>query len=192
MSFDDSSLLRPELSELEAYVPDLATDSIRLDANEASPILADAVRRQLGSAALCEWERYPDPTASELRRAIARRHGVSPEEVFVGIGSDEIIANLLSACGRPGRKPPTALTVSPTFAMYKISAKVCGLNVVEVPLEQHWDLSMPALEQAVGLTESRLVFIASPNNPTGTMASPALLGQLIEAAEGTLVVIDEA
>src|SRR5512142_101390 len=93
-----SNLLRPELAELKSYVPDLSTYKVRLDANEAPPLLGAEARRELAAAiASTAWERYPDPTAAELREALARRCGVQADEVIVGAGSDELITLLLTA-----------------------------------------------------------------------------------------------
>jgi histidinol-phosphate aminotransferase len=76
--------------------------------------------------------------------------------------------------------------------MYKMSSKVRGMKVVEVPLDASWDIPVAAFRHALGLVSPRLVFIASPNNPTGTMASPDRLEEVIDAAGDALVVIDEA
>jgi histidinol-phosphate aminotransferase len=89
---DPSLLLSPELAELAAYLPDLRSYQIRLDANEAPPLLDREVLSRLASVAgQAAWERYPDPTAQDLRRAIAARVGAPIEEIVVGAGSDELI-----------------------------------------------------------------------------------------------------
>jgi histidinol-phosphate aminotransferase len=189
-----SALLRPELAELKAYVPELESFRVRLDANEAPPGFSSAARQQLLQVcAETAWERYPDATARELRAAIAAHCGVSMEEVLVGVGSDELIALLLTALNRPKRRPPpTMVTVTPTFVMYKMSARVRGFGVVEVPLDNGWDIAESALIKALEIAEPNLVFIASPNNPTGTMAAPDRLLRVIEAARNAVVVVDEA
>ena len=133
-----SDLLRPELAELKSYVPDLSTYPIRLDANEAPALLSKEAREELASAVSnFAWERYPDPTAAALREALAKRCGMSIDEVIVGDGSDELITLLLTAfCWtRDIAKPPTILTMSPTFVMYKLAAKARGYRVIEVPLD---------------------------------------------------------
>ena len=192
-AFHLRSLLRPELAELEAYVPDLGAYAIRLDANEAPPTLGDRARTRLAEAVEGPWERYPDPTARELREAIARRCNVSPAEVLPGVGSDEIIASLLTACNASrGRHVASVLTTTPTFVMYRMSAKVRGMSVVEVPLDRQWDLPIDSLCRAAGMIAPALVFIASPNNPTGNLMSRQRLGALVEAVPESLVVIDEA
>jgi histidinol-phosphate aminotransferase len=188
------ALLRPELSELTAYLPELGSFSVRLDANEAPPLLGrEATERLAQVAAETAWERYPDPTARELRATIAARCGVSPEEVLVGVGSDELITLLLTALDRPKRRPPAnVVTLTPTFVMYKMSARARGLRVVEVPLDAAWDLADESVLRALEMAAPNLVFIASPNNPTGTMATLERLRRVVEAACDAVVVVDEA
>jgi histidinol-phosphate aminotransferase len=139
-------------------------------------------------------ERYPDPAASELREIIARRTGCRADEVLLGVGSDELITLLLTACARP-RRPTDAVsivTTTPTFVMYKHGARVRGQRVLEVPLDAAWEISLEGLLRAIEVAEPRLVFLATPNNPTGTMPSRERLEKVILAAARSLVVIDEA
>jgi histidinol-phosphate aminotransferase len=193
--FSIAALSRPELAELSAYLPDLAHYRVRLDANEAPPIMSAAAKRRIAEV-LTEgaWERYPDPSLVRLRQAIAHSLGVTPAEVLPGVGSDEVISLLLTAFVRP--LPPadiaTVLTTTPSFVMYRMSARCRGLRVLEVPLDANWDLSLDALKSAFQVTSPSIVFIASPNNPTGNLMSHERLSQLIAAAPQALFVIDEA
>jgi histidinol-phosphate aminotransferase len=193
--FSIAALTRPELGELSAYSPDLASYRVRLDANEAPPLLSPAARARIGQVlADGDWERYPDPSLYGLRRAIAQQLGVSAAEVLPGVGSDEVISLLLTAFVRPreGADTPTILTTTPSFVMYRMSARCRGLRVLEVPLDADWDLAVDALKSAIGMSPPNIIFIASPNNPTGNLMSSARLEQLIEAAPQALVVVDEA
>jgi histidinol-phosphate aminotransferase len=188
-------LLRPEIAELKSYVPDLASYPVRLDANEAPGPLNEDVRRELERIATSMlWERYPDPTATELREALAKRCGVQTDEVLVGVGSDELIALLLTAfCyTKDLAKPPTVMTLSPTFVMYRMSAKARGYRVVEVPLDNEWDLPDQKLIYALQAAPPQLLFIASPNNPTGNVMSRDRLERVLEAAPNCACVVDEA
>jgi histidinol-phosphate aminotransferase len=191
---DLATVLRPELGELSAYLPELGSFPFRLDANEAPPLFGHDLRERLARvAADTAWERYPDPTASELRAAIAARCGVSRDEVLVGVGSDELITLLLTALDRPKRRPRAAVvTLTPTFVMYKMSARARGLGVIEVPLDADWDLADESVLRALDMVAPNLIFVASPNNPTGTMVAPDRLRRVIEAASGAVVVVDEA
>ena len=194
-AFSIAALSRPELAELSAYSPDLASYRVRLDANEAPPIMSAAAKNRiaqvLGEGA---WERYPDPSMAKLRRAIAQSLGVTPAEVLPGVGSDEVISLLLTAFVRP--LPPadvaTVLTTTPSFVMYRLSARCRGLRVLEVPLDANWDLSLDALKSAFTMASPSIVFIASPNNPTGNLMTGERLTSLIASAPQALFVIDEA
>ena len=190
-----SDVLRPELAELSPYAPHPGEFAIRLDANEAPPALSEAARARLAEvAAQTVYSRYPDSTLDELRAALAARSGVSAAEVLPGVGSDEIITLLLTAFSRPraGASVTQIVTTTPTFVMYRMSAKVRGQRVLEVPLDASWDLAEGPLRAAIELADPALVFVASPNNPTSNLVSRDRLSRLIEAAPRALVVIDEA
>ena len=193
--FSFSDMLCPALAELSAYTPHSGEYEVRLDANEAPPLLSDAAKRRLAEAAArVKWERYPDATATELRRALASYSGVSAEEILVGDGSDEVITMLLSALSQPRDRADGALimTTTPTFVMYRMSARVRGQRVLEVPLDAHWDLAQDSMQRGIELTPPNVIFIASPNNPTGNRMDRARLERVIQSAPKSLVVIDEA
>lgn len=192
---DYDALLRPELHELSSYVPLEGTWPVRLDANEAPPLLSAAARRRLADALLdAAWERYPDARAAELRAALAARSGARPEQILVGTGSDEVIALLLTALDRPreGARRTAIVAPSPTFVMYRLSARARGLQVVEVPLDRDWDLDVGAMQRAIDFARPHVVFLASPNNPTGNRMSLDRIEAVARAASDALVVVDEA
>ncbi len=188
-------LLREDLAELRSYEPRAGAFAVRLDANEPPSLISPEASAALARAMVPPaWNRYPDARATELRAAIAARCDASPEEVLVGIGSDEVIALLLTALCRPqGKNPaPVVLAPTPTFVMYRLSARARGFKVVEVPLDAAWDLDVPAMRRAVELMRPNLVFLATPNNPTGQRMSLNRLEAVAAAASSALVVIDEA
>ena len=187
-------ILRPELAELSAYVPANPVGiRVRLDANEAPPVPA-AVRDIVASAvARVPLERYPDARATELKEAIASRTGAPVASLVVGTGSDELISLLATACSRPReRSPATFVAPTPTFVMYRITARAHGIRAVDVPLDASWDLDVSAMTKAVEIMQPNVVFVATPNNPTGNRVSLERLEALIEVAQGALVVVDEA
>jgi histidinol-phosphate aminotransferase len=194
VSFLDD-LVRPELADVRPYLPHQGSFRIRLDANEAPGIFPASLRERLtrafGELAL---ERYPDAASTTLRRAIAARLGVETDELLLGVGSDEILALLVTALVKPRRasEAPIVLTTSPTFVMYKMSARLRGLRVIEVPLDAGWDLAEESMLRALEVGPPHLVFIASPNNPTGTLMDRGRLERVIQAASRSLVVVDEA
>lgn len=190
-----SALLRPELAELEAYAPHVPDGiEVRLDANEAPAPpaeVAEVVRAALAGVPLAA---YPDPNAAALKAAIAARTGATVEELVVGCGSDEVIALLMTAFARTrDRLPqPVVVTPTPTFVMYAITGRGHGWKVVQVPLDAAWDLDARAMGRAVEMMRPSVVYVASPNNPTGNRMTDARVETLLEAAKDALVVVDEA
>ena len=191
-----ASLLRPELEELKAYVPhDPPGIEVKLDANEAppstSPKVKDAVARAIAGLAL---ERYPDPRALRLKEAIAKRTGAKVDELLIGTGSDEVISLLDTALARPqGRNPQAVvLTPTPTFVMYRITARGHGMKPVEVPLDAAWDLDVNQTKRAIEMMQPSLVYIASPNNPTGNRMTEGRVREVVTAAKDAVAIVDEA
>jgi histidinol-phosphate aminotransferase len=193
---DLAALVRPELWELEAYAPAPSPAGLaRLDANEAPAPTSNALREAVVSAMRAvALERYPDARASLLKARIAERTGAKPSELLVGTGSDEVISLLLTALARPRpRAPqPVVLIATPTFVMYKVTARAHGWKPVEVALDAEWDLDVKAMALAIELMRPNIVFIASPNNPTGNLMNEDRLREISVKAKGALVVIDEA
>lgn len=191
-----AALLRPEIEELRAYVPEVPPGiRVKLDANEAPPSASLLVREVVGRAvASVALERYPDPRALRLKDAIAKRTGASAHELLVGSGSDELISLLMTALARPREKNPQPVVVTPvpTFVMYRVTARGHGVKPVEVPLDASWDLDVSMMKRAIEMMRPNIVFIASPNNPTGNVMSPRRLRDVITAASGALCVVDEA
>ena len=180
-----SDILCPALAELSSYTPVAGDYAVRLDANEAPELLSAAAKQRLAeAAATLTWERYPDATSSHLRQALAGYSGVSAEEVLVGDGSDEIITMLLSAFSQARDRSGSALimTTTPSFVMYRMSARVRGQRVLEVPLDANWDLALESMLRGLEHAPPNLIFIATPNNPTGNLVDRERLERLIQAA----------
>ncbi len=189
-------LVRPELAGLEAYVPaSHAGLRAKLDAKEAPAWCSDRVRELVREAlARVPLERYPDPRALELKDALALRGAPAAGEILIGSGSDEIIALLSVALARTRARNPQAviLTPTPTFVMYRVTAQAHGLKHASVPLDRDWDLDLAAMARAVDLMAPSVIYVASPNNPTGNAMTRARMAALAAKAPGALVVIDEA
>jgi histidinol-phosphate aminotransferase len=182
-------LIKPAVAALQAYDPHTRPGRVKLDANEHAYALPPAVREAvLAALATVDINRYPDPSADALRGALAQRFEVRPDMLLLGNGSDELVQMVLIACGRAGE---TVLTPSPTFSMYSLGAQMLEQRPVEVPLIQEWALDMPCLLEAIRRERPRVIFLASPNNPTANYFDSAALQALIEAAPG-VIVIDEA
>ncbi len=134
--------------------------------------------------------RYPDPQPAALLTALAALYGVAPEQVLVGRGSDEAIDLLVRAFCRPG--VDAVAICPPTFGMYAVAAGIQGARLIEVPLTAQCGLDTDALLARVDAA-TRLVFLCSPNNPTGGLTPLAQIERVARALDGrALVVVDEA
>lgn len=188
-------LLRPELAPLKAYTVPAETFPIKLDANESPWSLPDEARRRIAAElAKIDLHRYPDPAATELRSALGDHLDAHPDQLVIGSGSDEVISILLTALSRPrpGRAKAAVLYPTPTFVMFRISALAHGLEPVEVPLDAQWQIDLPATLETIRQTRPNVIFLATPNNPTGNAFYDTAIEQIIRTASDSLVVIDEA
>ena len=185
-----STLLRREILDLHAYhVPD-SSGYIKLDAMENPYRLPHELRNEIaGAVADAAINRYPDPAAASLKEKIRGVTGLPDGAgVLLGNGSDELIQLLAMALNKPGA---TLLSVEPSFVMYRMIATFTGMRYVGVPLATYFSLDLPATLTAIEREQPALVFLAYPNNPTGNLFSADAVAQIIEAAQG-LVVVDEA
>ena len=183
---------RPGILEIEPYVGGKAevagiARAIKLSANESplgpSPKAIEALR-----AAAPEAHRYPDGGASILRRAIGARFGLDPERIVCGAGSDELIQLLMRAYAGPGDE---VLYSAHGFLMYKLSALGVGATPIAAP-ERELTADVDALLARLS-SRTRMVFIANPNNPTGTYLDAEALGRLHAGLpDDVLLVIDAA
>jgi len=180
---------RPELDELVAYDAKEVRAEVVLASNENPNNLPAEITTKL-SQRLAEFKfnRYPDPTANELRKLIAEANGLDVENVLVGNGGDEIIYNLLVAWGGPGRK---ILDMPPTFSMYGIDAQVTGTEVVKVPRRADFTIDEAAVLARVAEGDIDIVVVANPNNPTGGLANESFLIELLKSTDA-IVMVDEA
>ncbi len=197
MPVDWTLRVRPSVLGLKPYIPgkppeqvqkELGLDQVfKLASNEnpigPSPKALDRVRTALPFA-----HRYPDDSYEELRRALAEQLDVCPDMILLGRGSDEILLHIMQTFVGEGDR---VVFSKPSFAMYEILASLLGANKVQVPLK-HFRHDIDALSQAV-TADTKVVFLDSPNNPTGTIITrQALQLFLSRIPEGPLVVIDEA
>jgi histidinol-phosphate aminotransferase len=163
-------------------------DSIKLASNEnplgPSPKAVEALRRAAGGV-----HRYPDGATFRLRRALAERLGVAPEQLVFGCGCDELLELVAKAFLGPGDE---AVFAWPSFAMYPIVAQGMGADVRRVPLDRDLVHDLPAMASAVG-PRTRVVIVCNPNNPTGTSVGAAAFDAFVAALPPDVVlVVDEA
>lgn len=159
----------------------------KLDANELPYGLPPELRTKLATA-LSEVaiERYPDPAARKLRAIVARQLDVDGDQLVFGNGSDELIAMLCAAFAGPVLYP------TPSFVYYKLAAVARGLPIVEVPLGEGWRLDEVAVLRAIEDREPSIVFLALPNNPTGTLWRMDFALEIAARHRDVVVVSDEA
>lgn len=162
---------------------------VRLNTNESpfpppSGWLDDLAR----IASSIAWNRYPDRGAHDLRSAIADRHGVSVDNVFVANGSNEVLQTIFLAYAGAGR---TVATFEPTYQMYAQIARVCGSSVVEG--ERRVDLSLDAMEieRVLSRHQPAVTVLCNPNNPTGLVEPRENLDAMVDSTNG-IIVVDEA
>lgn len=181
---------RPELSDLTPYhSSETARGRVFLHANENPYDLPPAVREEVDAALRAlNLNRYPDPHNTELRETIAEYAGVDPSWVWIGDGSNEVLLQACLAYGGPGRR---ALIFEPTYRMHHRQARMAGTEVEIVRRKPSYEIDVYDALEAIEARQPDILFLCTPNNPTGTVTPPADLAQLVEAAPG-LVLIDEA
>ncbi|MDA9019674.1 histidinol-phosphate transaminase [Flavimaricola sp.] len=163
------------------------TNVLKLSANE-NPLGPSDAAKEAFSRAVHTLNRYPNTDHSSLRTAIGEVWNLNPEQIICGVGSDEIIHFLCQAYAGPGDE---VIHTEHGFAMYSISARAAGATPVEVP-ERDRVTDVDAILNAC-TPATKLVFIANPNNPTGTMIAPGEVRRLAEGLpEGAILVLDGA
>jgi histidinol-phosphate aminotransferase len=187
--------VRAPLRSWPAYHVPSYPDAIKLDANESPFALSEAASSSLARALLePALHRYPDAGARELRGILSHQLGVDGTELLFGNGSDELLALLCAAFGepRPGQARARLLYPSPGFVVFKTAAISHGLDVVEVPLAPDFAPDEDALLAAVEREQPNLIFLATPNNPTGTVWPRSTVEKLIARHPEVITVVDEA
>jgi histidinol-phosphate aminotransferase len=182
---DILDLARPDIRALQPY------SSARMEARGGSVLLnANESPWPAVASGGGELNRYPDPQPAELIEAFASLYGVTPHQVLAGRGSDEAIDLLVRAFCRAGQD--AVVICPPTFGMYAVSAGIQGATVIDVPLADDFALDADAVIRAAK-RNVKIVFLCSPNNPTGNLVPLATIRRIAAALQGrSLVVVDEA
>jgi len=182
MNIDINNLLRDNIKKLTPY------SSARDEFKGEASVLLDANENAFGSPLATNYNRYPDPLQSKLKAKISGIKGVPINNIFIGNGSDEAIDLLFRAFCRPGID--NVLIVPPTYGMYEVSANINDVAIKKVNLTVDFQLDLNAMAEAVD-AHTKLIFICSPNNPTGNSINRIDIETIINNFDG-LVVIDEA
>jgi histidinol-phosphate aminotransferase len=189
----DDLPLRDDLRGRTPYGAPQLDVAVRLNTNENSyDVPADVVRAVVEAVAaqVPHLNRYPDREASALRTDLAAYlgHGLTTEQVWAANGSNEVLQQVLQAFGGPGR---TALGFTPAYSMHPIITVGCGSTWVDGHRDDDFDLDADHMARQVSEVRPDVVFLCSPNNPTGTALHPDVVAAAYEAARG-MVVVDEA
>lgn len=172
------NLIRENIAELKPY------SSARDEYSGEAMVFLDANENPFNQP----YNRYPDPLQRQLKEEIAKIKKVSPENIFLGNGSDEPIDLLYRAFCEPGID--NIVSISPTYGMYQVAADINNIEVKKIPLNESFDIVADDLLKAAN-QNTKLIFLCSPNNPTGNCLNPGEIKKTIENFKG-IVVIDEA
>lgn len=172
------SLLRENIKNLKPY------STARDEFKGTADVYLDANENPFPSA----YNRYPDPLQKKVKQRISELKGIEAREIFLGNGSDEPIDLIIRAFCEPGRD--SILIPEPTYGMYAVCAGINNVSVKRVTLDQNFDLDLEAVKQALD-GSVKVVFLCSPNNPSGNLLSKEKIIELITRAN-SIVVIDEA
>ena len=183
--------VRADIALREGYHSPQIDVDVRLNTNEAPDAPPEGFHEALHTA-LDEvaWHRYPDRAAAALRARLAQRYGLDPSEVFVANGSNEVLQTLLLTYGGVGRK--TAL-FEPTFAMHGHISKTVGSTVIEGDRADDYSLDLDEVRRVVTEHSPEVLFLCSPNNPSGIVDPPGTVEEVLSIMDGTggLLVVDE-
>lgn len=180
---------RPDLADLQPYRAPQMSAPVKLNTNETPyPPPESFVNELLRRVAVIPFNRYPDRDFTELREGLAKHLGVLTDRVWLANGSNEVLLQLLLACGGADRR---AMTFEPTYTMHSQIVRVTGTRLLRARRNPDYTMHLDATVEAIRKQEPEVVFLCSPNNPTGTTNTAEEIAAVCEAAPG-LVVLDEA
>ncbi len=178
--FDIQTLVRPNVAAMQPYssardeFKDFDQEMIFLDANE-NPFDTS-------------FNRYPDPKQRDLKTLIATTEQLETAQLFLGNGSDEVLDLLFRAFCTPA--VDNVLIVPPTYGMYKVLAQTNDIGIKEIPLDRNFEIQPTKMLEAVN-AQTKMLFICSPNNPTGNVIAASHIEKILNHFNG-LVIVDEA
>ena len=182
MTFELDKLVRPNIKTLKPYSS--AKDEYTGDAK----ILLDANENSLGSPLTKWYNRYPDPYQQKLKEKLAFVKQIEANQIFIGNGSDECIDILFRTFCEPGKD--NIIICPPTYPMYEVSANINDVQVQSAPLLSDYQLNLAHIEQLVN-DQTKIIWICSPNNPTGNSLDRIDIETILNHFNG-IVVVDEA
>ena len=180
--FDLEKTVRENIKRMTPY------SSARKEFSGAGEVFLDANENSFGSPLEKNYHRYPDPLQTKIKRQIAEWNDVETGEIFIGNGSDEAIDLLFRIFCRPQKD--NVLIMPPTYGMYEVSAEINDVAVKKVHLNAAYEIDFQTVKKAFD-ENTKLIFICSPNNPTGNLLDRKAILNLIKSFHG-IVVVDEA
>lgn len=176
--FDLQALIRPNIRDLKPYT------SARDEYTGSEGVFLDANENPFGTL-----NRYPDPYQKKLKERIAELKGIPANQIFVGNGSDEVIDLAYRIFCTP--RKDKVVTFTPTYGMYAVSAAINDVELIEVPLNEEFQLDLSSFNELIEDNAIKLLFLCSPNNPTGNTLSRRSIEKILADFRG-VVMIDEA
>src|SRR6201995_3733655 len=180
--FNINNILRENIKRLVPY------SSARDEFQGEASVYLDSNENAYGSPLERSYNRYPDPMQYEVKKRLSEIKGVPPRNIFLGNGSDEAIDILFRSFCNPG--VDNVILVPPTYGMYEVSANINDVAIKRVPLTEEYQLNLEGIAEAID-DKTKLIFICSPNNPTGNSMHRADVETVLANFNG-IVVIDEA
>jgi histidinol-phosphate aminotransferase len=182
MQFDIKKIVRPNIEVLKAY------SSAKDEYTGVANILLDANENSLGSPLTKWYNRYPDPYQKKLKEKLAFIKQIEASQIFIGNGSDECIDNLYRTFCIPGKD--NIIICPPTYPMYEVGANINNIEIKSAPLLENYQLNLAHIEQLVN-ENTKIIWICSPNNPTGNSLDRIDIETILNHFNG-IVVVDEA
>jgi len=180
--FSINNIIRENIKNLKPY------SSARDEFKGEASVYLDANENAYGSPLEQQYNRYPDPLQYKVKKRLSDIKGVPPRNIFLGNGSDEAIDILFRSFCNPGID--NVILVPPTYGMYQVSANINDVQVKNVLLTEEYQLNMESIAEAID-KYTKMIFICSPNNPTGNSINRDDIETLLANFNG-LIVVDEA
>ena len=182
MSFNLNALIRPNIAQLTPY------SSARDEFSGEAKVFLDANENSLGSPLSKWYNRYPDPHQVAIKNKLSVVKGIAVDHIFLGNGSDECIDLLYRSFCTPSKD--NVIICPPTYGMYEVSAHINDIELKKIPLLPNFQLNLIDIEQSIDVY-TKLIWICSPNNPTGNSINRLDIETILNNFNG-IVVIDEA
>jgi len=173
-----NNLVRANIKALKPY------SSARDEFKGTADVFLDANENPFG-----DLNRYPDPQQKKIKEKLSAIKKVKADQIFIGNGSDEVIDLAFRIFCEPGQDK--VLTFTPTYGMYNVSANINNIEVIEQPLINDFQINLNQLQPYLDFEDLKIIFICSPNNPTGNSLNPEDIEYILENFNG-IVIVDEA